>query len=41
VNEKAKKEGMEIILYRRYVDDINVIVKVNKNNEVINEVQLI
>ena len=37
VKEKAMKEGMEIILYRRYVDDINVIARINKDYENENE----
>ena len=37
VKEKAIKEGMEIILYRRYVDDINVIARINKEYENENE----
>jgi len=31
------KEGMEIISYRRYVDDINVIARINKEYENENE----
>ena len=33
VKEKAGQEGMEIVLYRRYVDDINIIAKMNTNTE--------
>ena len=32
VKEKAEKEGLEILLYKRYVDDINVIARMNKND---------
>ena len=30
VKAEAKKEGMEILLYRRYVDDINIIARVSR-----------
>ena len=33
VKEKAELEGMEIILYRRYVDDINVIARMKKKDK--------
>ena len=33
VKEKAEREGLEILLYKRYVDDINVIASVKKNEE--------
>ena len=33
VKEKAELEGMEIFLYRRYVDDINVIARMRKKDK--------
>ena len=33
VQEKAREEGMEIKMYKRYVDDINIIAKTSKNHE--------
>ena len=30
VKQEAAKEGLEIILYRRYVDDINIVAKMNQ-----------
>ena len=33
MKEEAKKEGLEIIMYKRYVDDINVVARIKQNKQ--------